>query len=54
VPELDQIINFGAFADDRVAESAAVDSGIGADFDVVLNDYAAELGDFEVAAGMPI
>ena len=49
VPDLDQIINFGALADDRVAESAAIDRRVRADFHIVLDDDAAELRYFEVA-----
>ena len=49
VPDLDQIINFGALAHDRIAESAAIDRRIRADFDIVLDDDAAELRNFEVA-----
>ena len=43
VPDLHEIINFRAFPDHRVAQGAPVDRRIGADFDVVLDDHAADL-----------
>ena len=49
VSDLDQVVDLGALADDRVAGGAAVDRGIGADFDVVLDDDAAGLRDFLMA-----
>ena len=48
VSDLDQIVDFGAFADDRVARGAPIDRRIGADFDVVLNDGPPRLRDFLV------
>ena len=51
VPDLDQIINFRAFADDRVLKGAPVDGRIGADFDVVLDDHPADLRHLQVPAG---
>src|SRR5690349_6823179 len=50
VPDLHQIINFGALADDRVVQGAPVDGRIGPDLDVVLDDDAADLRHFEVPA----
>ena len=50
VPDLHEIINFGALADDRVLKGAAIDGRIGADLDVVLDDDAADLRHLEVAA----
>ena len=49
VPDLNQIINFGALADHGVAQRAPVDRRIGADLDIVLNDHAADLRHFQVA-----
>src|SRR5258705_3067022 len=49
VPDLNQIINFGALAQHRVAERTAIDGGVGAQLHTVLNDHAAELRDFEMA-----
>ena len=46
VSDLHQIVDLGALADDRVSGPAAVDRGVGADLDVVLNDDAASLRDF--------
>ncbi len=48
VPDLDQIINFGAFADNGVLKSPAVDGRVGADVDVVLDDDAAHLRHLEM------
>ena len=53
VPDLHEIINFRAFADDRVLERAPVDALIGADLDVVLDDDTADLRHLEVAARRP-
>ena len=50
VPDLHEIINFGALADHRVAERAAIDRRVGADFHPVLDDDAAELRDLDMAA----
>ena len=50
VPDLHKIINFRALADQWCpARRPAVNSRIGADFHVVLNDDPADLRDFEVA-----
>ena len=49
VADLDQIIDLGAFADHGVAQSAAIDGGGGADLDPVLDDDAAQLGDFRMS-----
>src|SRR6266516_1828763 len=51
VADLNQIVDFGALADDRVAIGAAVDRGPRPDLDVVLQDDAADLRHFEMAAG---
>lgn len=51
VSDLDQIVDFGAGADDRIGQRAAVDGGAGADFHVVLQDGAAQLRDFFVTGG---
>ena len=49
VPDLHEIINFRALADHGIAQGAPVDGGIGADFDPILNDDAADLRHFQVA-----
>ena len=36
--DLNEIIDLGPLADDRVAIGAAIDGGIGADLDIVLDD----------------
>ena len=43
VPDLDEIINFRALADDRILKGAAVDGRVGPDLDVVLDDDPADL-----------
>src|SRR5713101_5358460 len=50
VADLNQIVDFGALADDRIAIGAAVDRGPRPDLDVVLQDDAADLRHFEMAA----
>src|SRR5579872_677638 len=50
VGDLHQIVDFRPLADDRVAIGAAVDRRAGADLDIVLNDDAADLRHFRVAA----
>ena len=51
VADLDLIVDFGAFADHRVAQAAAVDGGSGADLDVVLDQDAAGLRHLQMAVG---
>ena len=43
VRDLDQIVDLGVFADNRVGHGATVDGGIGADLDIVLDNDAADL-----------
>src|SRR5258705_307673 len=43
VADLDLIVDFGALADDGVAQAAAVDGGAGADLDIVLDQHPAGL-----------
>ena len=43
VRDLHEVVDLGAFADDRVGHRAAIDGGVGADLDVVLDDDAADL-----------
>src|ERR1700728_562623 len=50
VRDLHEIVDLGALADDSVPGRAAVDRRVGADFHVVLNDDAAGLRDFLMAA----
>src|SRR6478752_1477163 len=47
--DLDQIIELAAFSDHGIAQAAAIDTGIGADFDVVLNDHPRKLRDLGMA-----
>src|ERR1700722_4206594 len=51
VADLDLIVDFGALADDRIAQAAAVDSGSGPDLDVVLDQDPASLRHLQVAVG---
>ena len=51
VGDLNQLVDLGSLADDRVAVGAAVDRRPGADLDVVLDDDAADLRHLEMAAG---
>src|SRR6516162_1821897 len=48
VSDLHEIVDLGAFADHRIAGSAAVDSSVRTDLDVVLDDDAPGLRDFLV------
>lgn len=49
VTDLNEVIDLGAFADDRVTRRASVDTGPGADLHIVLNDHAAKLRHFQMA-----
>ena len=49
VADLDQIVDLGAFADDRIAVAAAVDRRVGADLDVVLDDDPADLRNLQMS-----
>src|SRR5258708_21059304 len=49
VTDLDLIVDFRAFADDGVAQTAAIDGRSGADLDVVLDQDAAGLRYFQMA-----
>ena len=51
--DLHQIVDLGALADDGVADRAAVDRGVGADLDVVLDDDAADLRHLRDARAAP-
>src|SRR5215467_5469812 len=44
VADLDEIVDLGSLPDHSVADRPTVDCGIGADLDVVLDDYAPDLG----------
>jgi hypothetical protein len=48
VADLDEVINFGAASDDGGSEGAAVDGGVGADLDIVLDLDLTDLRDFSV------
>src|SRR5690606_17931634 len=41
--------DLAAFADNRIGQRATIDRGIGANFDIVLNDHAANLRIFHQA-----
>src|SRR4029077_6140579 len=49
VPDLHEIINFGTLTDHRVLEGAAVDTAVGANFDVIIKDDTADLGHLQMA-----
>ena len=48
VGDLHEVVDLGAFADEGVAECAAINSAVGADLDVVLDHDAADLRNFAV------
>src|SRR5581483_7514702 len=48
VPDLHQVVDLGAAADDRLAEGRAVDRAVGPDLDVVLDAEASHLRDLPV------
>ena len=50
VADLHEVVDFGALADDGFAETRAVDGGVGADFDIVVDFHDADLVDLHVAA----
>ena len=50
VGDLAEVIDFCAFSDDGFPEAGAIDGGICADLDVVMDFYDADLFDFYVAA----
>src|SRR5688572_17830018 len=50
VADLDLVVEPGTLLDDRVAEVAAVDGGVGADLDVVADAHRADLRDLDPAA----
>ena len=47
--DLHEIVDLGAFADHRIACSAAVDGRVGINFDVVLDNGAFDLRNFLVS-----
>src|SRR5581483_4966802 len=49
VPDLYEIVDFGAFPDHRVAQRPPIDCGAGPDFNAVLNDDLADLRNFPVS-----
>src|SRR5215203_6184399 len=51
VTDLDLIVDFRAFADDGVAQTAAIDGGPGADLDLVLDHDPADLRYLKMAFG---
>ena len=51
VGDLHEVIDLGALADHRVAAGAAIDRGVGADLDIVLDDDPADLRHLQVPAG---
>src|SRR6185369_7954003 len=51
VADLDLIVDFGALADHRIPQAAAVDGGAGANLDVVLDQDPAGLRHLQMALG---
>ena len=51
--DLHEIVDLGALADHGVADRAAVDRGVGADLDVVLDDDAPDLRDLADGRSRP-
>src|SRR5439155_26812160 len=51
VPDLHEIINFRAFADHCVLQRPAIDTAVGADLHVVLDDDPTDLRHLEMALG---
>src|SRR5665213_1657322 len=49
--DLDQVVDFCALADHGIANGATIDGSAGADFDIVLDDDACDLRNFQMAAG---
>ena len=49
VPDLDEIINFRAFSDNRISKGTAVDRRVGSDLHIVLHHDPADLWDFHVS-----
>ncbi len=49
VTDLHLIVDLGTLADDRIVHGSAVDRRLGTDFDVILNDDAADLHDLDHA-----
>ena len=54
VADVHEVVDLRPAANARKVERAAVDRGIGADFDVIFNFQAADLGEFFVAAGRAV
>ncbi len=52
VPDLDQIVDHGAGADDGIRAGTAVERGVGANFHIVADDDAAQLRHFDEAIGI--
>src|SRR5262249_45656435 len=50
VADLDQIVDLGSLTDYGVVHRSAVNAGVGANLDIVLNDDASNLRDFLVTA----
>ena len=50
VSDLNEVVDFGAFADDGFTEAGAVEGSVGTDLNVVVDDNAADLGDFFVTS----
>src|SRR6187549_928095 len=51
VPNLNEVVDLGPFADHGIADRAAVDGRVRADLDIVLDDDPADLRDFPIAGG---
>src|SRR5439155_1537794 len=48
VTDLDEVVELGPAADDRLPQGGAVDRGVGADLDIVLDQHGADLSDLPV------
>src|SRR5215813_1075761 len=48
VGDLHEVVDLGALADDGISERAAVDTAVGADLHVVLDDHPADLRHLEM------
>ena len=53
VAKLDLVIYFYTVIDDRIADGTPVNGGVGANFHVIADAYAAQLGDFQVGILIP-
>jgi hypothetical protein len=50
MPDLHEVVDLGAGTDHSVVDAAAIDSRVGTDFDIVMNDAAADVRDLGMGA----